>query len=144
MAKAPESLEKGRTLLCFPGSGGSLESLEDGLFWKDTNISCDFWEGGETCYRVRPPKPVVEGSESGSGLVRARSLKKKTEHEQGGGDLCHRWGCPKQFLGRGFMVCFPLSWDFHPLCFSLKRLLPSGRTWLQMKIRCLLFEWKDI
>ena len=37
-----------------------------------------------------------------------------TGREQRGGESYHRWGGPKLFLGRGFVVCFPL-----PLCFSL-------------------------
>ena len=37
------------------------------------NVSCDL-RGGKTCQRVCPPKPVLEGSESGIGLVCACSL----------------------------------------------------------------------
>ena len=37
------------------------------------DVSCDFG-GGKTFYRVPPPEPVLEGSDSGIFLVCARSL----------------------------------------------------------------------
>ena len=36
---------------------------------------------------------------------------------KGGGKTYHRWGGPTPFLGRGFMVCFPLPRVFHPPLF---------------------------
>ena len=39
-------------------------------------VLCNFGGGG-TYYRVRPPKPVLEGSKNGIGLVCARFLKGK-------------------------------------------------------------------
>ena len=75
--------------------------------------------GGKTCHRACPPKPVLEASESGIGLVCALSLRGKWHCvNKRGGKTYHRWGGgPEPFLGRGFMVCFPLPWVFHPLLF---------------------------
>ena len=65
-----------------------------------------------------PPKPDVEASEDGIRLVCARFLEGgMTGREPGGGKSYHKWGGPKPFLGRGFMVCFPLPW-VPPPCFS--------------------------
>ena len=67
--------------------------------------------GGKTYHRVRPPKPVLEASESGICLVCAGFLKGKQqgENKRGGGKTYHRWGGgPKPVLGRVVMVCFPL------------------------------------
>ena len=80
------------------------------------NVSCDFFlGGGETYHRVHNPKPVLEASESGICLVCAGFLQGKRQGEnERGGETYHRWGGTKPFLGRGFMVCFPLPWVFHP------------------------------
>ena len=61
------------------------------LFWGtanggEQNLSCDL-SRGEAYYRAQPPKPVLEGSERGIGLVCARSLKgKMAGREQSGGE----------------------------------------------------------
>ena len=65
--------------------------------------------------------------------------------QRGGGESYHKWGGPKPFLGRGFMVCFPLPWVFPPpfvfsdmehaiyesnhFSFSDSRLVPQGHNW---------------
>ena len=62
--------------------------------------------GGEPYCRAHPPNPVLDSS----GLC-PFPLKRMTGREQGGGETetYHRWGGgAKPFLGRGFMVCFPL------------------------------------
>ena len=61
-------------------------------------------------------------------LVCARfPLRRMTMRKQrgGGGESYHKWGGPKPFLGRGFMVLFspPLSFP-PPLCFSLIDTVP--------------------
>ena len=66
------------------------------------NVSCDFGGGGgKRTIKCPPPKPVLEASENGI-------------HKGGGDETYHKWGGPKPFLGRGFMVCFPLPWVFFP------------------------------
>ena len=73
-----ESLENGRILLCLPHSGGSLEfpdsleSLEDGLFWKDGRAPKYRTKG---CSRYWRPKFVAgNGSNAAKTSVRAPGL----------------------------------------------------------------------
>ena len=70
--------------------------------------------GGET-YRTILAKTSLGGLEKWdlSGLCPFH-LRKMTGMDKRGGKTYHRWGGPKPFLGEGFMVCFPLSWVFHP------------------------------
>ena len=66
-----------------------------------------FW-GGETYYRA--PKTSFGGLRKWdlSGLC-PFLLRRMAGREQRGGKSYHRWVRPKPFLGRGFMVCFPLA-----------------------------------
>ena len=56
--------------------------------WGGKTYRAILGEGG-TCFRARLPKPVLEGSESGIGLVCARFLK-MTGRAQTGGKMYHR------------------------------------------------------
>ena len=78
--------------------------------------------GGETYYKVPPPKPVLEASEKWdlSGLC-PFPLRRMTGREQrGGGNAYHKWG------GGGSKTVFGAIWyvfpspEFSPLCFPLK------------------------
>ena len=73
------------------------------------NVSCDFW-GEKTYHRVRPPKPCSFGGLRKWDLpgVPVSSKENNRAKTNGGGKTYHRWGGPKPFLERGFMVCFPL------------------------------------
>ena len=55
------------------------------------NISCDFGGGklgGETYHRARPPKPVLEASESGFSWSETVSSKENNEAKtKGGGNV---------------------------------------------------------
>ena len=51
------------------------------------------------------------------------SSKEITGRVQTGGKTYHRWGGPNPFLGRGFMLCFPLLRVFHPLLRFSERVL---------------------
>ena len=78
--------------------------------------------GGGKYHRECPPKPVLEGSDSGVGLVCARSrLKKMTLREQEGA-ICRWGGVQKPFFGEGVLwYVFPsLSFPTPPLI-ALKR-----------------------
>ena len=76
--------------------------------------------GGGTHYRVRPPKPILEASESGIGLVLPVSSKENDRAWTNGGQNVSLAGGPKLFWGRGFMVCLP-SLEFSTLCSSLSK-----------------------
>ena len=80
--------------------------------WDDqggTPKPCDLgW--GQQCYRAHPPKPFLETSKSGIGLVSAHFLQGKWQGEDkngGGAKRYQRWvgGCPKQILERE-IVCY--------------------------------------
>ena len=72
------------------------------------NVSCDFGGGNHTVERAlqnqfwRPQKVGFAWS------VPVSSKENNKAKTNGGGKTYHRWGGPKPFLGRGFMVCFPL------------------------------------
>ena len=54
---------------------GALEVLGKSQMVRGQNVSIRaILGGGGTYYRMRPPKPVLEGLESGIGLVCAHSL----------------------------------------------------------------------
>ena len=77
-----------------------------------------FWGGGGTYYRVPPPKPVLEASESGIRLVCARFLEgKKLGVNKRGGGTHYRWG-GKTGSGKGFYGKFSPPLSFPPLCFQ--------------------------
>ena len=75
------------------------------------NVSCDFGVGGGEHTIERGLQNHSFGGVrkwDWSGLC-PFPLRKMTGREQGGGESYHRWGCPKLFLGRDFMVCFCLT-----------------------------------
>ena len=77
-------------------------------------VSCDFGgEGGETYYRVPPPKPFLEASESGICLVCA-GFENDMTGTNGGGKRIIGGGGPKTFKnwGAGFYGMFSPSPEF--------------------------------
>ena len=60
------------------------------------------------------------------------SSKENNRAKTNGGERIMGGGGPKPFLGRGFMVCFPLPRVFQPpfVCFSLKRALQGSPCFL--------------
>ena len=75
----------------------------------EPNVSCDLERGGgETYCRVAPSKTSFGGLRKwdSSGLC-PFPLGKMTWHDQEGERIISG-GVQKPFLGRGFMVCFPL------------------------------------
>ena len=81
----------------------------DGLTCLKANLPCDFL-GGETYYRARPAKPILEASESDIGLLCASFLLKTTEHEPTGGGGEHirsGGGFQNRFWGGVLWYVFP-------------------------------------
>ena len=76
----------GKTYRAIWGGGGGKRTIECAL-------QNQFW---------RPQKVGFASS------VPASSKEKTGRKQKGGGKTYHRWGGPKPFLERGFMVCFPL------------------------------------
>ena len=83
------------------------------------NVSCDFGGGG-MYHRARPKNQFWRPQKVGFAWPVPGSSKQQGKNKRGGGKRIIGGGGPKPFLGRGFMVCFPLPWVFHPLCLSLK------------------------
>ena len=93
------------------------------------NVSREFG-GGATYCKAFSPKPLLDASEIGVGLVGASFLlRETTESRQKGGKTYRRWGGPKTGGGRGFTVCSPPPRVFHPPR-PLSDLIPvqDGRT----------------
>ena len=89
-----------------------------------------FWGGGgETYYRVPPPKPLLEASGSGICLVCARFLQMTGREQMGGGGTYNRWGGGVQncFWGGVYVFPFP-EFSTPPLCFSLTQGIPPTRS----------------
>ena len=97
-----------------------------------------FWgPRGKTYHRARPPKPVLEASESGilSGLCRFPQKKKKENNRaktngRGGGGRIMGGGGSKTVSGKGVLwYVFPSPEFSTPLCFSLRKSEVSKRGW---------------
>ena len=85
-------------------------------------------------YRARPPKLVLEGSESGIGLcpfpLRKMTGREQTGGEQRGGGTYHKWGGSKTVFGEGFLWYVPPTPEFStPLCFSLDKARRPAKFW---------------
>ena len=90
------------------------------------NVSCNFGEG-KTYYKVPPPNPVLEASESGFVWSVPVSCKENdiAWTKKGGGKSYHKWGGSKTVFGEGLYGMFspPLSFPL-PLVF-LSRDVPT-------------------
>ena len=80
------------------------------------NVSCDFGGGGGTYHRVRPPKPVLEASESGICLVCAGF--QQGENKRGGGKRIIGRGSKNRFWEGVLWYVFPSPEFSPPLFFS--------------------------
>ena len=70
------------------------------------NVSCDLGEAKRT---IKCPLQTQFWRPQKVGFVWSVPLRRMTLREQkGGGKSHHKWGGPKPFSGRGFMVCCPL------------------------------------
>ena len=80
------------------------------------NVSCDFFlGGGETYHRARPPKPVLEASESGIAWSEPVSSKKNNRAKtNGGGGKRIIGGGSKTVFGKGFHGMFSPPLSFPP------------------------------
>ena len=81
------------------------------------NVSCQFGGGKRT---IKCPLQTQFWRPQKVGFVWSVPVSSKENDiawTGGGRKSYHKWGGPKPFLGRGFMVCFPLPWGPPPFVF---------------------------
>ena len=132
--------------MCVCRLGTSLSLFLENGKWGGKTYRAILGRGGGTSSRVRPPKPVCfRGLRKwdSSGLCPCRLRKMQMT---GGKRIIGGGGVSKTVFGlRGFMVCFPLPWVFHPTLFfsDLSRLFKHYPALLErLRLRSPVMEAK--